>query len=267
MREVIPLMQNWKFCFGDLPRETDTAAWEPICLPHTWNNLDGQDGGGDYRRGKGFYRRVFSLEKDEQKQYFIEFLGVNSVADVYLNGTHLGQHRGGYTRFRFELTDFLHTGENTLLVCADNSPFPDVIPLTADFTFFGGIYREVNLIVTERTHFELLDIGSDGIRLSYPNTPQVRECAELSVAAKVCSDTPEACTVRVQVLSPAPFMPCAGIGHPDFTPPKAAPQIVAEARFPVQGGKAEGMLSISSPHLWNGRRDPYLYRVVHAVSR
>ena len=267
MREVIPLMQNWEFCFGALPRETDAAAWEPICLPHTWNNSDGQDGGGDYRRGKGFYRRTLSIQKDEQKQYFIEFLGVNSIADVYLNGTHLGQHRGGYTRFRFELTDFLHTGENTLLVCADNSPFPDVIPLTADFTFFGGIYREVNLIVTERSHFELLDFGSDGVRLSYPNTSEVRACAELSVAAKVCSETTEACTVRVQVLSPAPFMPCAAIEHPDFTPPKAAPQIVAEARFPVQGGKAEGMLSISSPHLWNGRRDPYLYRVVCMLYR
>lgn len=202
------LMDNWEFCLKDAPAPGDYA---PVRLPHSWNVLDGQDGGGDYYRGKGWYRRVFSFEPAADKRYFVEFLGVNSVADVYLNGTHLGQHRGGYTCFRFELTGALVRGENTLLVCADNSPFPDVIPLEADFTFFGGIYREVYFLETGPTFFSLSDFGSDGVRLSYPNTPEVTSAAALCVEARVETAEETGVQLHVRVLSPAPFAPAPAL--------------------------------------------------------
>lgn len=258
------LMDNWEFCLKDAPAPGDYA---PVRLPHSWNVLDGQDGGGDYYRGKGWYRRVFSFEPAADKRYFVEFLGVNSVADVYLNGTHLGQHRGGYTCFRFELTGALVRGENTLLVCADNSPFPDVIPLEADFTFFGGIYREVYFLETGPTHFSLSDFGSDGVRLSYPNTPEVASAAALCVEARVETAEETGVQLHVRVLSPAPFAPCPGIAHPDFAPPSEAPQTVAEAVFPVRDSRASGVVRVSPVHLWDGRRDPYRYRVVCTLEK
>ena len=181
----------WEFYLGAQPLSEALACtdWQTVTVPHTWNNLDGQDGGNDYYRGAGWYRRTLALEKEDNKVYYLEFLGVNSVADVYVNGTHLGQHRGGYTLFRFDATDALKNGENTILVRADNSPFPDVIPLEADFTFFGGIYREVYLCTAEKTHFSLSDFGSDGVQLSYQNNSEVREFAALCVRAKIDAPT------------------------------------------------------------------------------
>ena len=248
--------------FSKAPQEGD---WQVVSLPHTWNAFDGQDGGADYSRGQFAYRLPLPEPSAGMRQY-IQFEGANHIASVYAGETLLGVHEGGFSTFRFELTRAMAEGCRELTVLVDNRP-SHVYPQQADFTFFGGIYREVNLIVTEKVHFVLSDFGSDGVRISYPNTPRVRECAELSVAAKICADIPVACTVRVQVFSPAPFTPCKGVEHPDFKPPESAPQIVAEAQIPVHGGNAEGTLSVASPHLWNGRRDPYLYRVVCTLYR
>lgn len=138
MAQRTALTGDWVFALGaqTLPEALARTDWQTVTVPHTWNNLDGQDGGNSYYRGAGWYRRTLTLEKEAGKVYYLEFLGVNSVADVYVNGTHLGRHRGGYTLFRFDATEALQNGENTVLVKADNSPFPDVIPLEADFTFF-----------------------------------------------------------------------------------------------------------------------------------
>lgn len=111
---------------------------QKIDLPHTWNNLDGQDGGGDYFRGACCYIKKITLNKKENTLYYLEFYGANSVANVYVNGAHIGEHRGGYTLFRFDITGALKNGENDIAVEVGNFPFPDVIPLTADFTFSAG---------------------------------------------------------------------------------------------------------------------------------
>lgn len=180
MSERIRLDSKWQFAYGcENIEDAQQSAFQEIEMPHTWNDLDGQDGGGDYRRGKGWYKKIIKLNKESEKEYWLEFLGVNSVCNVYVNGIHLGEHRGGYTLFRMEATQSLASGSNIIMVCADNSPFADVIPLTADFTFFGGIYREVNLVVCGKCHFALDDNGSDGIKLSYENSPptQGERCA------------------------------------------------------------------------------------------
>ncbi|MGN1160992.1 MAG: sugar-binding domain-containing protein, partial [Candidatus Fimenecus sp.] len=182
MKNTISLNKDWLFYYGYADKDTDFESinCEKTDLPHTWNNLDGQDGGDDYARGTGWYMKKIHIQK-ENRRCFLEFYGVNSVANVYVNGVYIGEHRGGYTLFRFDITGAVKDGENTIIVCADNSPFPDVIPLEADFTFFGGIYREVNLILTDELHFALDNFGSDGVTLSYNNDTTLKETAKLNI--------------------------------------------------------------------------------------
>lgn len=270
MAQRTALTGNWDFYLGaqTLSEALARTDWQEITVPHTWNALDGQDGGNDYYRGAGWYRRTLHLEKEDSKVYYLEFLGVNSVADVYVNGTHLGQHRGGYTLFRFDATDALKNGENTILVKADNSPFPDVIPLEADFTFFGGIYREVNLCTVERTHFSLSDFGSDGVQISYQNNSEVREFAALCVRVKIEAPI-ENCRLHVRVQVPNCFEPCAGIAHTDFDTANMISKegtVVAEITEAVTHTDMCVTLEIPNPHLWNGRADPFRYQVICTLS-
>lgn len=270
MPQRTSLTGKWDFYLGEqtLSGILTQADWQTVSVPHTWNNLDGQDGGNDYYRGAGWYRRTLVLEKAEGKVYYFEFLGVNSVADVYVNGQHLGQHRGGYTLFRFDATEALRSGENTVLVKADNSPFPDVNPLEADFTFFGGIYREVNLITAEKTHFSLEDFGSDGVQITYPNHKSVRECAEVTVHAKIAAPT-DACKLHVRVQIPHEFEVCAGVAHTDFSQSdmlSVESEVVAESTESVTHTDMCVVLKIPQPHLWNGRHDPFRYQVICTLS-
>lgn len=266
MSQRTSLTGTWDFFLGakTLSEALACTDWKTVTVPHTWNNLDGQDGGNDYYRGTGWYRRTLDFEKEDGKVYYLEFLGVNSVADVYVNGAHLGQHRGGYTLFRFDATEALRDGENTILVKADNSPFPDVIPLEADFTFFGGIYREVNLCTAEKTHFSLSDFGSDGVQITYQNNSEVREFAALSIHTKIDAPT-ENCRLRVRVQIPNHFEPCAGIVHTDFDAADMlfeAGAVVDETDEAVTRNDMCVALEIPNPHLWNGRRDPFRYQVI-----
>ncbi|MGN0523885.1 MAG: glycoside hydrolase family 2 protein [Eubacterium sp.] len=264
-KTVTPINDKWEFFFEGAPVEdtSEITDWEKISIPHTWNNLDGQDGGDDYRRGRGHYRRRLNIDKGESNEYWLEFLGVNSVADVYVNDIHIGQHRGGYTLFRFNITDAVKSGENTLVVYADNSPFPDVIPLEADFTFFGGIYREVNLITVPRLHFALDDYGSEGIKLSYDNSPSICDCVELSINAKV-SGAGRNYRAEFTVSIPDKFDYCNGINQVDFSVNSLLSKSGSVISSKVCEGKDEKIectIPIKSPHLWNGRLDPFRYKV------
>lgn len=266
MKLITPLNDEWSFCGENLTKEQaeQNENWETVHIPHTWNNLDGQDGGNDYRRGKGWYKYILNIEKSPDCEFYIEFLGVNSVSDVYVNGRFMGQHRGGYTLFRYNITDALIDGKNTLLVCADNSPFPDVNPLEADFTFFGGIYREVNLITVSKTHFDLDDFGSEGIKLSYENSPAIRDCAALEVSAKTAGADSN-CRVHIAVSIPSEFDACPGIDRTDFAVDSVISEkgeTVAEKEAAVVGNEVKCVLGINRPHLWNGRKDPFRYKVV-----
>lgn len=266
MSERLLFNDGWSFAFGceNLAEAENCGAFEKISIPHTWNNLDGQDGGGDYLRGTGWYKKTFNFKKSLSKQYWLEFLGVNSLCRVYVNGNFAGEHRGGYTLFRFNVTDFLIDGDNTVIVCADNSLRLDIIPLTADFTFFGGIYRDVYLVESNKMHFALADYGSDGIKLSYENSPKVRECAELEISAAVSGSN--MCSVSVEAFVPSAFDGfCPEIKKTDFKMKDVSlseKSLVASVTGNVVDGCFSAVLKINEPHLWNGRKDPFCYKIV-----
>ena len=137
---------NELFCKQIIP----TAQAEQINLPHTWNAFDGQDGGNDYYRAECWYQKCMDLpEVSVDENLYLEFEGANSIATVYINGDMIGSHAGGYSTFRFDITDYAGETDVLLSVCVDNRDNADVYPRTADYTFYGGIYREVKLLTAQ----------------------------------------------------------------------------------------------------------------------
>ena len=167
-RRVEQFNEGWLFVPDAVIGDADLTATsgEPVTLPHTWNALDGQDGGNDYRRGASTYIKRFAIDAGDD-EVWLEFRGANSSADVYLNGTHLLRHDGGYSTFRCELTPVLNDhrelNDHVIAVVVDNSPNSTIYPQRADFTFYGGIYRDVTLITVPRSHFALDDHGGPGL--------------------------------------------------------------------------------------------------------
>ncbi len=159
MRKITTLSDGWRF------GKSREAITQPVTLPHTWNAEDGQDGGNDYYRGTCWYRRALTADETAGARVFLELGGANHSAAVYLNGQLLTTHEGGYSTFRVELTD--HLAETNLLeISVDNSDSDRVYPQKADFTFYGGLYREVRLISVPEEHFELLKDGTPGIKVT-----------------------------------------------------------------------------------------------------
>ena len=156
MRKIIPLGGVWKFIKKNVEiTEAEKTEGLEVTLPHTWNNIDGQDGGNDYYRGTCVYLKEFPApDKEEGQVVYLEFKGVNSSAEVYLNGELAARHDGGYSTFRANVTKLIKEN-NVLCVKVDNSATEKVYPQTADFTFYGGIYRDVNIIVVDAAHFDL----------------------------------------------------------------------------------------------------------------
>lgn len=262
MKTITPLQTGWRFYRGAYPVPPG-AETQTVDLPHTWNAMDGQDGGGDYFRGECCYVKTIRLQKKKNTLYYLAFYGANSVCTLYVNGVSVGVHRGGYTLFRMNITHALVSGENEIVAAVSNAPFPDVIPLTADFTFFGGIYREVSLAEVSGTHFSLEEFGSDGVLVTYPNTPQIAKSAQVTVRAAI-KGAGIGCRLRVSISQADTFVPCVGIDQPDFeleqlTDP--AQQTVAEAETEITSANAALTLCVASPHLWNGRKAPFRYKV------
>lgn len=227
----------------------DMSRFSKIKIPHTWNAVDGQDGcpGGrdlndtDYYRGDGWYRTalLFPEAALAGKRRFLRFQGANMRCDVYLNEHFVGAHEGGYTAFCFEITDFLQAGENLLAVKVNNAFSERIAPLTADFTFYGGLYRDVELIETEPLCFSRTQSASRGLKL----TPYAvgGESASCRMEAVVENRAGEDKTVSVR----------ARFGD------SAQTQAVH-----IAAGQNEAVcfdFHIDHPHLWNGREDPYLY--------
>lgn len=253
IRQELMLMTDWRFHRGAEERAPgttfDDSAWESINLPHTWNALDGQDGGGDYYRGDGWYRRKFRVDATwAGRRIFLQFDGVNRTAEVFLNGRRLGQHRGGFARFRFDVTSALDfNGENVLAVRVNNGTDDNMIPVSADYTFFGGLYRGVSLIATSPVHIDLLDYASPGV---YVRQTQISAAsAMLDVSVKLANDVPSAAAVRVQVTVT------------DATNRTVATGEAQAALAPLARDEARLRLELTRPHLWNGHADPYLYQV------
>ena len=222
MRESISLNREWSF-------RGPTGAVETVDVPHTWNNVDGQDGGNDYWRGTCTYQKRFPLppfDPDTQAVY-LEFQGVNATADVTLNGQSVIHHDGGYSTFRAEITALLQE-ENRLEVKVDNSVNDRVYPQKADFTFYGGIYRDVKLLIVHKTHFDLDHFGGPGLRI----TPKV-DCTDGRVRVESWTNT----------------------AHPQVS----VTLTDAQGNVVAQGEGTDVTLVIRDVHLWDGLDDPYLY--------
>ena len=240
MRDIVSLNRKWAFVMA--PQGVPGAMPEPayyVNIPHTWNAIDGQDGGGDYWRGTCAYVKALSPEDlPEGERLFIEIQGANSSADLYVSGKHVAHHDGGYSTWRADVTDMIsRSGDTLIVIMVDNSANDHVYPQVADFTFYGGLYRDVNLIGVPHSHFDLSYYGGPGIAV----TP-VMEGKRAHVKTEVFL-----CNAKArQTLRYALKAPCGSM--------------VARAEQPADQTVFQAV--IENAHLWHGRRDPYLYTAV-----
>jgi beta-galactosidase len=263
VRQVTPLAQGWQFHFGDDQPEGGArdAGWEVVSLPHTWNRVgqyEAQTGIPlarrpiDKRQGVAWYRLDFAAPVLAQGQRaYLQFDAASRTAQVWVNGRKVGGHDGGFSRFRLDITDVLRPGQtNQLSVRVDNTqPAPgsttqDILPLTGDFFVQGGLYRPVSLVVTEATHFDMLDDGGSGV---YAQTTRIgATSADLAVVARVRNDAGARGLTLVSRLIDARGRQVARAE----TPLQAAANATREDRQ---------VLTIARPHLWQGVASPYLY--------
>ena len=233
MRNILNLNAGWQFAKNvpNFPAEKP-EAFEAVNLPHTWNATDGQDGGNDYFRGPCLYqKKLVKAELPENAKYFLEICGANSSADVYVDGEKLAHHDGGYSTWRVDLTEKL-TGENELQILVDNSPNDFVYPQMADFTFYGGLYRDVNLVCVPESHFDLEYYGGKGLVI----TPTVEgKNAKIEVE------------VYVKNLTEGQKLIYAIYDKDENELQK------------IESTETKVTFEIADVHLWHGRKDPYLY--------
>ena len=231
MRNIIKINEGWSFA-KDVCDPLFSGELVGVNLPHTWNAEDGFDGGNDYFRGSCLYKKNINKESLGEGIHYLEIRGANSSATVYLNGEELATHHGGYSTWRVNLSDHLKDGDNELAIIVDNAPNDFVYPQMADFTFYGGIYRDVYIVSVAQNHFDLDYYGAPGIKI----TPTV--CGEDA-------------SVEVEV----------------YTTELAEGQKIAYTLYDKDENEIEKIISdekkvtfnIKGVHLWHGRRDPYLY--------
>ena len=246
------LLDDWRFQKGEQTNAAVTdytdAGWQKVSLPHCWGWEEAQVT-NKYYRGPGWYQRTLELPAEKGKRYFLRFEAASTATDVFLNGQNLGEHRGGFGAFCFEITDKLNTsGTNLLAVRVSNAKEPDIAPLAGDFCVFGGLYRPVHLLATAEVCFTPLDHASPGV--FWQQTEVSRNAAVIDFTAEISNGTKsnagrllvakilDANGKLVASESCAIEIPCS------VTPP-----------VPLR-------IKLKNPHLWNGRADPYLYRAV-----
>lgn len=272
-RSVIALERDWRYFEGDAPDPvaSDFAddGWQAVAVPHTWNRVGyyHHDKGGKHtaatvnkRQGVGWYRQRFDAPAAlAGRKNWLEFDGASRTAKVWLNGQYLGEHRGGFSRFRLDAGSALRPGaQNVLVVRVDNTqpaangPTADVLPLVGDFFVHGGLYRPVRLVSTAPLHIDMKDYGGPGV---YAATSAVSAAgAEMKVRVRVANDTQRSAKATIRLA----LVDAAGVE-------------VAASRLPASiagTGLAElsADLRVTAPHLWQGTQDPYLYNLVVEVS-
>lgn len=260
---------GWKFLkltqkdgLSQLPIEKpeyDDSQWTALSLPHTWNesdccavDTDADEGGERYYRGLGGYRKNFFFSKKDfaEKEIFLEFEGANTIAEVFVNGITAGIHKGGYSLFRFDITELVRIDENNVIaVKVNNAPTDYIAPITdqGDFTKMGGLYRDVNLITVQKIHIDLTDFGSSGIYVTPENIS--RENADIDLLVKIANDseTDEKITVKAEIVGMSGETSAEGECVFDISAKEKA-----AARLNVK---------IDDPISWNGIENPYLYSV------
>lgn len=250
-RQDVLLDEGWKFVRRDEPAASaaafDDAAWTALSLPHTWNNLDGQDGGNNYYRGPAWYRRHLAATPAAGKTYVLKFDGAATVTDVYLNGRHVGRHAGNFAAFSFDITPLLRPGDNVLAVRVDNTRNPDITPISGDFTIFGGLYRPVHLLTLDNLSVSPFDAGSPGVYLK--QTKVTAEQAEVDVTVKLRNgyETPKEAAVSLRLL--------------DASGKELQKQEGRQKLVAMGSADLNQRLTIAAPHLWQGKDDPYVYYV------
>ena len=249
MRESQSLNQNWKFArTAEIPAELP-EGWESVSLPHTYNAADGQDGGNDYYRGPAVYVRTLRTPGDSKnKEFYLECLGAAMTAEVFLNGTRLSRHEGGFSIFRVRLTEALRPMgcDNLLAIRVDNSENDRVYPQKADFTFYGGLYRDVNLITVPQAHFALIPDGTPGIHvISEVDLAHRSAAVQVDVQTEGVADGE---TVELRIF-----------GADDEDSQHAGGAACQTVRAAVRDNHARGSFHLDPVRLWDGLADPYLY--------
>ena len=229
MRSILNINQGWAFIkdMATAPASIPEAA-EAVNLPHCWNAVDGQDGGNDYFRGTCCYLKQVT-ELPEAQKYYLEIQGANSSADVYLDGKHLAHHDGGYSTWRVDISE---NPKGLIAILVDNAPNDKVYPQMADFTFYGGIYRDVNIICVQDSHFDLSYYGGPGIAV----TPVMEDADAKTTVEVYVTNYKEGQSLRYTL--------CNQDGEVISVHETAATKM---------------NFRIKNAHLWHGRKDPYLY--------
>lgn len=230
MRQMLSLNEGWAFQYTNVLPVVLPLDWPQVDLPHTWN-ADLTQGAAPYRRGQGVYAKTLSLRTEAGQIAFLEIRGCNTSADVYLDGVQLAHHDGGYSTFRIQLPAL--DRDALLCVLADNGPSDRVYPQMADFTFYGGLYREVNLILVPETHFELIQNGTPGIKV------------------RAVPDDAEGYAVTVETWQNG--------GKVIITVDGQTQTVLSE------NGHAKADFVLTAPRLWDGLNDPYLYEARAAL--
>ena len=230
MRQILNINDNWLFVKNTA--DISIRNGETVNIPHSWNAVDGQDGGNDYFRGSCLYVKTLKkADLPESDLYYVEFRGTNSSADLYVNGNKLAHHDGGYSTWRVNITDYI-TDSTEIAVVVDNSINDTVYPQMADFTFYGGIYRNVNLICVNKSHFDLDYYGGPGLKIT-PTVNGKDANVEVEVYVKDLAENQK----LVYTIYDKDENEIAKIESPET---KAA-------------------FKLKDVHLWHGRKDPYLY--------
>lgn len=246
-RENILINQDWNFRFS---HQVNKNSSRRVDLPHTWNAQDALSGKPDYKRGIGNYdKKLFIRSEWKGKRLFLRFEGANCVSNVFINGKQIGEHRGGYGAFIFEITDKVNYGKNnTVLVRVNNGEQLDVMPLVGDFNFYGGIYRDVHLLVTEDICISPLDYASPGVYLFQQHVGEKQAAVLARINLSNGTEHPRQATLRLQVK------------EGDKVVYQADKKVTVAPHTSVQ--PEEMSFILLNPRLWNGREDPFMYQTV-----
>ncbi len=261
-KEQLDFDSNWQFIKKNIAKDANFSQWQTVTVPHTWNAADAQAGGGKdmmsrdgYYRGPACYAKTFTAPQSlKGKRVFLRFEAVSSVAEVYLNGTSLGTHKGAFGAFAFDITKNLKLGgKNELRVFADNSWNENLPPLSGDFPIFGGIYRPVHMIVKEPVCISPLQRGSHGVFLRQQNVSNENATLAIETLLDNASSEDETVKVTYQITDDKGKIVVNAV---NTTTVKAAQTATDKVK-----------LTVKNPRLWHGRIDPYLYNVKVTVSQ
>ncbi len=244
-RQNISLNEQWQF-------KKEDGTTQDVSLPHTWNAQDVLDDAPGYYRGLGVYKRKLKLDESaKNKEIFLVFNGVAQEAEVLVNGTSAGKHLGSYTRFIVKINPYLNFKNDEIEVRVNNRFHEDIPPLTADFTFFGGIYRKVTLLMLNPVHFSQQESGSSGIMITTPKVSARKASINISSVLENTSSVPRKVRL-VSTVYNAKGLAVASINS------------VSTLKKGVRKPVVQEILSIKNPELWSPE-NPYLYRVISSI--